>query len=160
MTYPAQALDSRTPLPGDTGEFSQIKALDAKAVEFDLCFPDVAFLSKVAFSSNAISQKDYLTQHVADGTVLTQPNGTGPYMVKEWVKGDHITYVANPNYWGEQPAVPTAILRWGTEPTQRLTELQSGVSMVSTIRPRTTFRRSSRIRTYAIRVRALATIVT
>jgi ABC-type transport system substrate-binding protein len=126
MTYPTQALDCKNPPAGYTGEFSQIKALDAQTVEFDLCFPDVAFLSKVAFSSNAISQKDYLTQHVADGTVLTQPNGTGPYTVKEWVKGDHITYVANPNYWGEQPAVPTAILRWGTEPTQRLTELQSG----------------------------------
>ena len=40
------------------------------------------------------------------------PNGTGPYMVKEWVRGDHITFEANPNYWGEAPTIQTLIFRW------------------------------------------------
>ena len=54
------------------------------------------------------------------------PIGTGPYVLKEWVRGDHITFEANPNYWGEAPANQTLIFRWSAEAAQRLLELQSG----------------------------------
>jgi len=47
-------------------------------------------------------------------------------MVKEWVRGDHLTLVPNPNYWGPKPTVQTLIFEWSKEPAQRLLELQSG----------------------------------
>ncbi len=109
-----------------TGEVKAIKALDAKTVEFDLCVPDVAFLSKVAFSSFAINDTDYLAAHVPDGSIVQQPNGTGPYMLKEWVKGDHITLAANPNWTGTPVLAPTVVVKWSAEAAQRLVELQSG----------------------------------
>ena len=55
-----------------------------------------------------------------------QPDGTGPYMLKEWVRGDHITYEANPDYWGDAPPAKTLIFRWSESASQRLLELQSG----------------------------------
>lgn len=109
-----------------TGEVKAIKALDAKTVEFDLCVPDVAFLSKVAFSSFAINDTAYLAAHVPDGSIVQTPNGTGPYMLKEWVKGDHITLVANPNWTGTPVLAPTVVVKWSAEAAQRLVELQSG----------------------------------
>ena len=109
-----------------SGEVKAIKALDAKTVEFDLCVPDVAFLSKVAFSSFAINDTDYLTKHVPDGSIVQTPNGTGPYMLKEWVKGDHITLVANPNWTGTPVKAQTVVVKWSAEAAQRLVELQSG----------------------------------
>lgn len=41
------------------------------------------------------------------------PIGTGPYMQKEWVNGDSITLVANPNYrdYPERPIVKQVIVR-------------------------------------------------
>jgi len=109
------------------GNFKKLTATDAKTVVFDLCAPDVAFLSKIAFSSFAINDADYLAKAAADGSIVEKPNGTGPYMLQEWVKGDHITMVANPNYTGDKPAkAPTLVLNWSKEAAQRLVELQSG----------------------------------
>lgn len=31
------------------------------------------------------------------------PVGSGPYVLKEYVKDDHVTVTRNPNYWGEPP---------------------------------------------------------
>src|SRR5262245_519014 len=53
-----------------TGEFKKISALDAKTVEFQLCNPDVAFLSKIAFTAFAIEDSDYLDAHAADKSLL------------------------------------------------------------------------------------------
>ena len=109
------------------GEFKAIEAVDANTVKFTLCTPDPAFLSKVAFGVFAIQDKDYLDANGGDSAKMSEaPNGTGPYTVKEWVRGDHITFEANPNYWGGAPANQTLIFRWSAEAAQRLLELQSG----------------------------------
>jgi ABC-type transport system substrate-binding protein/tRNA A-37 threonylcarbamoyl transferase component Bud32 len=109
------------------GEFKAIEAVDQYTVKFSLCTPDPAFLSKVAFGVFAIQDKDYLTANGGDSAKMSEhPNGTGPYMVKEWVRGDHITFVANPNYWGSEPKNKTLIFRWSADAAQRLLELQSG----------------------------------
>ena len=136
MTYPDPAKGAVTCASGSTagsynnlpysGEFKQIKALDAKTVEFDLCAPDVAFLSKIAFDSFEINSAAYLAKAVPDGSIVQKPNGAGPYMVKEWVKGDHITLVANPNYYGDKPKVQTVVIKWSSEAAARLVDLQSG----------------------------------
>ncbi len=110
------------------GEFKSIEAVDASTVKFTLCFPDPAFLSKVAFSVFSIQSKSFLDANGGDSVKMSDTtNGTGPYMLKEWVRGDHITLVANPNYWGtSKPAQGTLIFRWSDQSAQRLLELQSG----------------------------------
>jgi peptide/nickel transport system substrate-binding protein len=109
------------------GEFKSIEAVDAATVKFTLCYPDPAFLSKVAFGVFAIQSKAFLDANGGDSAKMSvTTNGTGPYTLKEWVKGDHITYVANPNYWGTAPTISTLIFRWSSQAAQRLLELQAG----------------------------------
>ncbi|HVN15313.1 MAG TPA: ABC transporter substrate-binding protein [Anaerolineales bacterium] len=108
-------------------EFKSIEAVDQYTVKFTLCHPDPAFLSKVAFDVFAIQSKNFLDANGGDSVKMSQTtNGTGPYMLKEWVQGDHITLVANPNYWGDKPHQATLIFRWSDQSAQRLLELQSG----------------------------------
>ena len=109
-----------------TGNISEIRAEDEHTVVFTLCDPDVAFLSKVAFSAFAINDADYLEEHAADGSIVEEPNGTGPYRLDEWVRGDHLTLTANEDYWDAAPQAETVIFRWSAEAAQRLLELQSG----------------------------------
>ena len=88
-----------------TGNIEQIRAEDELTVVFDLCNPDVAFLSKVAFTSFAINDADYLEAHAEDGSLVEEPNGTGPYVLEAWNRGSEITLSANPRLLGRRTAV-------------------------------------------------------
>jgi ABC-type transport system substrate-binding protein len=48
-------------------------------------------------------------------------------MLDDWRRGQEIIFKANPNYWGDAPVSETAVLRWSSEPGQKLIELQSGI---------------------------------
>lgn len=109
------------------GEFKSIETVDQYTVKFTLCYPDPDFPSKVAFSVFSISDKEFLDANSGDSVQMSlAPNGTGPYMLKEWVQGDRVIYEANPNYWGTQADIPNLVFRWSEQSAQRLLELQSG----------------------------------
>ena len=109
------------------GEFSKIEAVDALTVRFELCFPDVAFRSKVAFSAFAIQSSDHLEATGGGGDALiSNPIGTGPYMLEQWDRGNQLILTKNPNYWGDPAIAETLVFRWSTEAAQRLVELQAG----------------------------------
>ena len=109
-----------------TGNIAKIEATDASTVVFTLCNPDPAFLPKVAFSPFAINDADYLIAHAPDQSIVDQPNGTGPFKLEEWRRGSEVIFAANPDYWGEAPMNSRSILRWSSQPGQKLIELQSG----------------------------------
>ena len=56
----------------------------------------------------------------------TNPIGTGPFSFVEWVKDDHITLQANPDYWGGKPSVEYLIFRPISESAARVAALEAG----------------------------------
>jgi peptide/nickel transport system substrate-binding protein len=73
----------------------------------------------------SIIPDEYMKQVGVEG-FQQKPVGTGPFMFEEWVKGDHITYKANPNYWREgQPKVETLTFRPIPESATRVAALQT-----------------------------------
>lgn len=119
-----------------TGQVKRISAPDAQTVVFELCNPDPAFLSKIAFISFAINDTDYLLNNVENGAIIEAPNGTGPYRLGEWRRGDQIIFEAFDGYWGEPAKAATAVLRWSSEPGQKFVELQSGsVDGIDNVQP-------------------------
>ena len=109
------------------GEFKSIEAVDAKTVKFSLCYPDPAFISKVAFSVFAIQDKDYMNANSGDSVKMSEkPNGTGPYKVVAWNRGDSVVYEAFDGYWGTKAVTKNLIFRWSEQSAQRLLELQAG----------------------------------
>ncbi|MCP4535763.1 MAG: peptide ABC transporter substrate-binding protein, partial [Chloroflexi bacterium] len=70
------------------GKIKAITALDPHTVQFEMCRPDPAFLSKAAFIPFAIWPKEYLEETGGTGTLLEAPIGTGPYYLESWNRGD------------------------------------------------------------------------
>jgi peptide/nickel transport system substrate-binding protein len=114
-----------------SGNFKKISAQDARTVVFELCASDVAFLSKIAFTSFAINDTGWLESKIdpaktENQDIVSQVNGTGPYKLGSWDRGSQIVMEANPDYWGDAPKTQTLVFRWGAEAAQRLTELSAG----------------------------------
>ena len=108
------------------GEFSQIKAVSEFSVEFDLCYPDPAFLAKLAFSTNTIQDSDYLAANMENHLILARPNGTGPFKFEEYQRGDHVTLSRFDGYWGEKAKAQQLIIQWNEQAAARLLALQAG----------------------------------
>jgi ABC-type transport system substrate-binding protein len=109
-----------------TGQLKKITAVDRLTVEFQLCGPAADFLPKIAFSAFGIQDSDYLEAHALDGTLLDKPNGTGPYQIKEWSRGNRMVWSAFDGYWGDKALTPNLEFRWSDQSAQRLVELQAG----------------------------------
>jgi peptide/nickel transport system substrate-binding protein len=56
-----------------------------------------------------------------------KPVGAGPFMLKEWVRDDHMTMVRNPTYWNApRPYLDSITFRPITDETQRANSFKAG----------------------------------
>ncbi|MEO8626351.1 MAG: ABC transporter substrate-binding protein [Candidatus Limnocylindrales bacterium] len=111
-----------------SGNLKSLTATDEHTVVFTLCAPDVAFLSKVAFSVFGINDSEYLIQHAAAGDLKDGMNGTGPYKLDQWQRGSELDFSRFDGYWGDPAVAATAVLKWIKEPAGRLQELTAGTT--------------------------------
>jgi peptide/nickel transport system substrate-binding protein len=58
-------------------------------------------------------------------TNATNPVGTGPYRLGQWVQGDRIELVANPDYWGEKPSLDSATFKFISDATAAFAAMMS-----------------------------------
>ena len=96
---------------------------------FELCRPDVAFLTKIASPAFAINDAAWLASHIdpaATGpqAIVDQVNGTGPYRLESWTHGSEVSLARNDGYWGDKAGNERLIVRWYDNAGQRIAELQ------------------------------------
>jgi peptide/nickel transport system substrate-binding protein len=66
-------------------------------------------------------------QGFASWDCAQQPLSNGPFMLKEWIKSDHLTFVKNPNYFETgKPQIDTVIVRIVPDEAVRQTMLSNG----------------------------------
>ena len=57
-----------------------------------------------------------------------QPVGSGPYKVAEFVQGSFVRLEAHEGYWGEKPDFKNVMIKFVTDPSARVAEIESGAS--------------------------------
>jgi peptide/nickel transport system substrate-binding protein len=68
-----------------------------------------------------------------------EPNGTGPYQLVEWVRGDHISLTAYPEWWGNgdpeaafgQQSIKDVQYVWRPESTVRAAQVTAGEAQIA-----------------------------
>ncbi len=106
------------------------ETVDEYTVKVQLNEPFSFFLNRIAHSGAGIGSP---TAHKKLGKDLAfNPVGTGPFKLAEWVKGDHITLVANEDYWGGRPNLDKVIVKPVTEEGARILQLETGQLDVTT----------------------------
>ncbi len=92
----------------------------------DLTYPSKFWLPLPRHAWGGLTPADLVKSPLAAET----PLGWGPYQIQEWVKGDHITLSANPNYFRKAeglPAFDKLVYRFsGSNPQASLVALEVG----------------------------------
>jgi len=102
----------------------KVEVRDASTVVFRMKKPLGSFLNHLSHIAGAIISPASLKKFGKD--IARNPVGTGPFMFKEWVSGDHVTLVKHAGYWGEKAKLDELVMRPIPEGSARLLALETG----------------------------------
>jgi len=120
---------------GETRWVSEVEVVDEYTVNFHT--NGVVPLFDLYLSKFPIVPRGYVTE-VGDEIFAREPIGTGPFILREWVKDDHITMVRNPDYWGPQPKIDILTFRTVPDIASRVATLLAGeADVVMDLQPAT-----------------------
>lgn len=97
-----------------------VEALDPLTVRVTLAAPDGNFPFKMAWGDAV------MLDPASAGGLATQPVGTGPFRLDQWVQGDRIVLTAFDGYWGDKPALKTATFRFIPDPSAAFAAMMAG----------------------------------
>lgn len=58
--------------------------------------------------------------------IAETPLGVGPYVITEWVKGQQMTFTANPNFYLGAPKIPNVVIKFIADSQQAVAQLLTG----------------------------------
>ena len=99
------------------------EALDDSTLRVRLKQPSASFLYSLAAPMAAILSPLALARWGAD--IGSHPVGTGPFIFAEWRRGESITLVRNPDYWGGAPRLERLVVRTTPDAGARFLEFQT-----------------------------------
>ncbi|MFN8591076.1 MAG: ABC transporter substrate-binding protein [Thermomicrobiales bacterium] len=99
---------------------SEIRAVDDATVE-------IAFSEPAAYFESAMGLQPVVEPAFLD-KMQNEASGTGAFSVKEWVPGDHLTMIKNPDYWNAgRPMVDEAEVKIFADEGAMVSALEGGV---------------------------------
>lgn len=103
-----------------------VKALDADTLQLTLGAPSGSMLANLAAFYCSVVPKDYYSITDQD-TLASAPIGTGPFLLKNWIKEDNMSFQKNPSYWDAgNPKADEINFHVVPDDNTRLMQLQSG----------------------------------
>jgi peptide/nickel transport system substrate-binding protein len=121
-----RAIDPKMKVPQRSliNMIKEAKVVDDYTLEIVLKYPFTPFMPTL--STFILSPISPAAIEKYGDDVRQHPVGAGPYMFKEWVKGDRIVFIRNPTYYGKKPTVEKLTFKIVPETATREAMLRSG----------------------------------
>lgn len=114
---------------------TEMNAPDPKTIEIVLSEGNIEFPALLASSISGIMNRDLVmenggttdpTTDQAEGWLLTQSAGSGPFILESFDPGNSLIITRNENYWGEAPAFDRMVMQNVQNPTAQALLLETG----------------------------------
>jgi len=108
MTYLGDIVGVEDVLAGEKTEISGVKVIDEYTLQVTIDAPKPYFLYKLGYVTAFVIDRN----NVAQGfSWWRNPNGTGPFKLKEWKRGESLVLEWNPDFYGEKAKVATVTFK-------------------------------------------------
>jgi peptide/nickel transport system substrate-binding protein len=126
-----------TTLRSQFSALDHVEVVDAHTVNFVLTRPYSPLATQL--TENVGMAPKHLLEGQDINTYATfnveHPVGTGPFMFKEFVSGDHLTLEANSDYYGGKPAIDTVVFKIVPDANVQAAQLRTGELDFAAIEP-------------------------
>lgn len=116
----AMAEDSTNAQKGLFANIDSVEVIDPLHVAINLKQADSSLLFNLAWGDAVILDE------ASAADAATNPVGTGPFSFANWVQGDRVEIVRNPEYWGTPVQLERATFKFISEPTAAFAAIMAG----------------------------------
>jgi oligopeptide transport system substrate-binding protein len=107
-TYLGDIVGAKDVIAGKTKQISGVKVLNDYTLQVTIDAPKPYFLYKVGYVTTFVVDRN----NVAQGNLWWRnPNGTGPFKLKEWNQGQSLVLERNPDFYGEKAKLATVTFK-------------------------------------------------
>lgn len=107
----ARAEDSTNAQKALFADIAAVEVVDPLTVTVTLSQQNGSFLFNMAWGDAVIVAPESIDD------IKTNPIGTGPFVLSNWVQGDRIELARNPDYWGKAVSLDKATFKFISDPT-------------------------------------------
>jgi peptide/nickel transport system substrate-binding protein len=127
------AHNANGPLSFLDSAIKSLKAEGTSTVVATLSLPWAPFLSDISVFANAVLPNNYGGQ--SESAFFASPVGTGPFILKSFVKGGNVSLERNPHYWQPgKPYLDAVDFIYINDDNQRVLQLKGGqVQVISAV---------------------------
>ncbi len=141
--------NNKSVLPAQKAEFKNVASVVAKGA-------DTVVLTLKERDNNllfSLTQRGGVIFKAGTSNLATSANGTGPYLFKQWNRGNNITLSRNDKYWGPKAKTKTVVFRYILDATALSNAMLSGqLDVLTTVaEPRllSTFKANKKLKVYS-----------
>jgi peptide/nickel transport system substrate-binding protein len=120
---------------GGYGTIDRAEVVDNYTVNIVTKAPDPLLPKRFAAYGGGMTPSEYI-QKMGREEFARKPIGTGAYILKEWIKDDHVTLIRSENYWGKKGQFKEVVFKPAPDTLTRLNMLLTGeADLITTVLP-------------------------